>query len=494
MTDTDTDTNIDKYSIDDILAIFNLTEPTAFNVKDKANSLIAKMKTDGKSNLETFFTQARDKVIAYLESDTVEKQEVINESAEGLDKIWADGSITDTAGKSTRYFADASRMTIENQQFTDTVNNVPPIISTSIIVIDSHYRTNILPYSNNSISNSFNTNFTFNLSNPINKVVSISLYSYQIPTSWYAFNAKSGNTFFMYNGFILQIPDGNYSPTTLVAAINAQAALQAATSGLLATYNSTNNIISFTNNDLLSGIITIIFFLQANVISSNSCGIVSLSQFQTLGINTTLGWLLGFRTTADTATGDVILSINIGQTISANVPPNTYGPTYFYLSIEDYSNQRLTSGLYNITNTKSYGTISIPDYYHTIDVACRLREGTLTQAQIYAINAVTASSSVNNSAYGYTNTQTGPTSGSTFATIPLPADIIANSRPNPYVKFGADLVVFKRKYFSPTSLERLTVTLTDDKGNLVNLYDNDWSFLDVHKTLYCPQNKDKCFS
>jgi len=472
---TDTDTNIANYSVDDILAIFNLTEPTVFNVKDKANSLIAKMKTDGRVDLETFFTQARDKVINYLLSDIIEKLAVTNEVTEGLEKIWADGSINDNAAKSTRYFADASRMTIENQKITDAVNNVVPIISTSIIVVDSQYRTNILPYSNNSTSNSFNTNFTFNLSNPINKVISLSLYSYQIPTTWYAFNSKAGNTFFIYNGFIIQIPDGNYRPDSLVAAINAQAALQAATSDLVVTYNVNNNIISFTNNDLLSGPITIVFFLQANVINSNTCGIVNLSQFQTLGINNTLGWSLGFRTTADSTTGDVIVNINPGETILADVPPNTYGPTYFTLSIEDYSNQRLTSGMYNITNTRTYGTMNVQDYYNTIAVACRLREGTLTQAQIYAINALTDTSTNNNSSI-YNNKQVGPTSGSTFATIPLPADIIANSRPSPYVKFGSDLMVFKRNYTEPTTLERLTVTLNDDKGNLVNLYDNDWSF------------------
>lgn len=476
MTDTDTDTNIDNYSVEDILSIFNLTEPTAFNVKDKANSLIAKMKTDGRTNLETFFTQARDKVIAYLLSDTVENLEVTNEATEGLAKIWADGSINDSAGKPTRYFTDGSHMVIENQEMTDAVNNIPPIISTSLIVVDSQYRTSILPYIDNSTSNAFNTNFTFNLSNPINKVVSLTLYSYQIPTTWYAFNAKSGNTFFMYNGFILQIPDGNYTPSTLVAAINAQAALQTATSGLLVTYNLSNNIISFTNNDLLSGIITIVFFIQANVINSNTCGIVSLSQFQTLGINSTLGWLLGFRPNVDSTTGDVILNISPGQTISADVPPNTYGSTYFTLSIEDYSNQRLTSGLYNITNTKSYGTISVQDYYNTTQVACRLREGTLTQAQLYTINAVTSSSTVNNNNSGFANKQTGPTSGNAFATIPLSPDVIVNSRPYPYVRFGEDLLAFKRRYAAPTNLERLTVTLTDDKGNLVNLYDNDWSF------------------
>ena len=473
---TDTDTNIDNYSVDDILSIFNLTEPTAFNVKDRANSLIAKMKTDGRADLESFFTQARDKVIAYLLSDTVENQAVINEVTEGLAKIWADGSITDNAGKPTRYFTDGSHVVIENQEITDAVNNIPPIISTSLIVVDSQYRTSILPYVDNSTSNAFNTNFTFNLSNPINKAVSLTLYSYQIPTTWYAFNAKSGNTFFMYNGFIIQIPDGNYSPSTLVAAINTQAGLQSDTSGLVASYNSATNIISFTNNDLLSGTITIIFFLQANVINSNTCGIVSLTQFQTLGINNTLGWLLGFRPNVDTTTGDVILTINPGQTISADVPPNTYGTTYFTLSIEDFSNQRLTSGLYNITNTKSYGTISVQDYYNTTQVACRLREGTLTQAQLYAINAVTASSTVNNTTFGFANKQTGPTSGNAFATIPLSPDVISNSRPYPYVKFGVDLAIFKRRYAAPTTLERLSVSLRDDKGNLVNLYDNDWSF------------------
>jgi hypothetical protein len=38
------------------------------------------------------------------------------------------------------------------------------------------------------------------------------------------------------------------------------------------------------------------------------------------------------------------------------------------------------------------------------------------------------------------------------------------------------LYVNKRSYVKPTSLVRFTVSLTDDKGNLVNLYDNDWSF------------------
>ena len=58
----------------------------------------------------------------------------------------------------------------------------------------------------------------------------------------------------------------------------------------------------------------------------------------------------------------------------------------------------------------------------------------------------------------------------------IPLQDITNIRPDPYVKFGADLAVHQRNYLSPTYLDRFTARLTDDKGNLVNLYDNDWSF------------------
>jgi hypothetical protein len=98
----------------------------------------------------------------------------------------------------------------------------------------------------------------------------------------------------------------------------------------------------------------------------------------------------------------------------------------------------------------------------------------LTKAQQYSINAVKESSTINNNVSGFTNQLSGPTSGSAFAIIPLIG--ITTLRPEPYIKFGTDLAIFKRSYASPTILERFTVRLTDDKGNLVNLNDNDWSF------------------
>ena len=237
------DTNIDNYSVDDILSIFNLTEPTLFNVQDVANSLIAKMTTEGKPNLVTFFTQARDKVM-----DDIKKKDAleVGEEAESLNKIWTD-AITSNADNPTNYFNNSHFPAEQKLNHLGNAAVEVPVIARHIINIDSQYRSNILPYVDNSLANSYNTNFTFQLSNPITRAISVTLYSYQIPTTWYAFNAASGNNFFIYNGILIVIPDGNYTPVTLVAAINAIAASNTATVGLTVTYNTANNLISFTN-------------------------------------------------------------------------------------------------------------------------------------------------------------------------------------------------------------------------------------------------------
>jgi hypothetical protein len=470
------DMDIDNYTVDDILTIFNIVDPTVFNVTDVANTLIAKMKTDGKTDMMDFFGEARDKVLNYLQS--MGKDPVANERTELVETVWADpdsGFNDTTPDKPVRYFDDGSHITAQQNTNTSAAEAAAtvPIISTHLIIIDSQYRSNILPYSNSSLSSAFNTNFTFNLTNQITKAISIKLYSYQIPTTWNAFSATAGNTFFLYNGIIINIPDGNYTLTTLIAAIQAAAALNIATAALVITYNTDTNRISLMNNDPLLNTVTVIFFIQSNTVNFSNCGNFVLSNFQTLGVNTTLGWLLGFRTTPNATTGDVELLLPPLTVVTADVAPDTYGPKYFTLSVEDYSNTRLSSGLYNITNTKSYASLSVQDYYNTTAVACKLREGSLTQAQLYSINAVVANNT-NVNVGGFDNTLTGPTSSSTLAIIPL-ADI-KNIRPNPYIKFGADLYVNKRSYVKPTSLVRFTVSLTDDKGNLVNLYDNDWSF------------------
>lgn len=467
------DTDIDNYNVMEIFEILNLPDPNIFNVKDKANDIIARMEREGKIELKEFFENARDKAVKALEEpeEYIEEQDTIND----IWKLNATGERPPPQEADVDYFSNISHTIAERPIKTlGDIATGPPVIATHIISIDSQYRTTILPYVDNPLSASYNTNFTFSLSNPITKALSIRLYSYQLPTSWYAFNARSGNTFFIYNGIIINIPDGNYTPETLVSTINDIASQNVSTSSLTLSYNSNNRKITFTNSDTLSDYVTVTFFIQENVVNYNNCGYFVLSDFQTLGINTTLGWLLGFHLEPD-ANGDVSFQLFPGaaNAITGNSPVDVYGPKYFILSLEDYT-ARLSAGLYNITNTKNARRVSIPDFYKTIHIDCKTREGSLTRAQKYSIDAVKESSNINNNNNSLNNKLSGPTSGSAFAIIPLQG--ITNLRPEPYMKFGNDVEIFKRNYASPIVLDRFTVRLTDDKGNLVNLNDNDWSF------------------
>ena len=133
--------------------------------------------------------------------------------------------------------------------------------------------------------------------------------------------------------------------------------------------------------------------------------------------------------------------------------------------------------------TKKTSSLSVTDYFKTINVACKLRSGALTQSQLYAIDAITDNNTPSINTGNNENRLSGPTNGSAFAIIPLD-NTRAIPHGDPYTKFGADLNMINRNYLSPTRLERLNVRLLDDKGNLVNLYDSNWSFsLIIHERL-----------
>jgi hypothetical protein len=106
--------------------------------------------------------------------------------------------------------------------FKDKLN---PILTQTIkrtLVVDSQYR------DKSSVSS---TSFTFNLSEPLKDIVSLKLYSIQIPYSWYTVNNSFGGNFFFIKGaspglddgtqdFRMNILSGNYTPDTLITAIN----------------------------------------------------------------------------------------------------------------------------------------------------------------------------------------------------------------------------------------------------------------------------------
>lgn len=70
----------------------------------------------------------------------------------------------------------------------DSLNPTLKNINQRLVVIDSQFRSSISPSSS--------TDFTLDLSDPLTNTLSLKLYSYQIPYSWYVIDKTMGTSFF----------------------------------------------------------------------------------------------------------------------------------------------------------------------------------------------------------------------------------------------------------------------------------------------------------
>ena len=329
---------------------------------------------------------------------------------------------------------------------------------TRVIHIDSQFRQNIATIKSDgssgvggaptTTSTAFNTDFTLDLSEPLTNVMSIRLHGFHVPTTWYNFDSTSGNTTYSLNADgsdAKVIPDGNYAtPSDLIDAVNT---IEGA--GFLTLDDKTNKISAVTGNNFA-------FYKQGGL--SDSGG-------KLLGgsaINHNLGWALGFRKSPD---DDGIAYVEDGA--SADVPVNIMGPKYFVLSIDDFNSNQQNKGL--ILATDDHGPVN------TIRPS-RMPTSQTTKAQLESQNALLLR---NTNPHPRTN---APQTPNAFATIFL--SNISNLRPEAYVKASTAFHVYNRTYSGPTNIERLRVRLFDDKGNLVNLHDSDWSFSLIVEQLY----------
>ncbi len=495
------DQNIQNYTLEDIYVLLNLhnDNPSAYQISDAANKIIAKMKSEGNLTIAKFVEQLRTKALNSLDEDID-----YNDNNDNDDNDDNDENINEISQVSNWWqnqFPSQENNSIQTDKYTDRKNKVQifdkdnpnnshfqmkrerlginqsyqvPIvqdvinpnlknITTRMVCADSQYRQNILPYlKGDTTSPAYNTDYTFNLSEQLKNVISMKLYSVQIPTTWFAFDQSLGNTCFEYttSGTTISytISSGNYSSTELKNALNN-----------LSIPNLTINIINGLFIFFSLSAATMTFYKESgmNDCSGNNCGAGPQ-------INKNLGWNLGFRREPDITTGNIVIQLQAGKPITADVPPDTYGPKYFLLTVDDYNHNHLNNGLINIVNTSN--KLSLPSYYNVADISCNISKSfvtkssprTLTQAQLYSVNEI-----ITNRKQA-SNRITGPTTSDVLALIPLRG--ITTLRPDPYIEFGPSLQANERTYFGPVNIDRLRVRLLDDKGNLVNLHDHDWSF------------------
>ncbi len=219
--------------------------------------------------------------------------------------------------------------------------------------------------------------------------------------------------------------------------------------------------------------------------------------------DSTLGWLLGFHSFTEYVLGDFI-NINEDNISSSNYGNNVFNQsssTYNYIYSYDSTTKKiaiigdvvLTTNLYNyflvvlddfiqnhvnaglITITSLENDISLPSYASRVTYQCDPVTGIktavsasnklnteLSAKQLYAMNQIIENRRTKSKSYA-----SGPYMKDVFALIPIK---LAGLKTNQtYSEFGGTVQNNDRKYYGPVRIQKLSIKLMNDKGQIVDL-------------------------
>jgi hypothetical protein len=568
---TDIDTNVSNYSLSELLTIVDIDNENINQeqIMENTNALINKFKNKNQQ-LSDFFKNVQSELLQYAqgleENDTDNGNDNDVNDINQNDKILVEGfgnmskeaiypagnkqitdwyqnqyleqSDTNQSNKITQrqqkinvFGNEHNQMKRQQIATTDTYNlpvkqdSLNPNLKNTInrfLNLDSQFR----QYTSGQDSTS--TDYTCDLSDTLKNTLKLSLYSYQIPFSWYVIDIAYGNTCFWISdpssGIVvpISVPSGNYTQTAFQSQLNssfsnagftfpvAPAGITAPVnynpnSGIITlylydgSYNGTNGTFNITTDT------NIIFYDFTGVLQCNvNCRSKSNHYF-----NGTLGWLMGYRVpyVAVEETGNVASSIL-----------DLTGTKYLILIIDDYNQNHVNNSLVSISQFSN--TLKIPSYYSPdLPYTCQspAQQGnnlsqilneltvqslvdnqttnisngllvagkydgdytntqivlpsaprTLTQSQLYTINSINSN---NNNLTNYL--AKAPTSSDILAIIPVKTSVGVPTG-SLLVEFSGSLQDNNRVYFGPVDIDRMAVKLLDDKGNTLNLNGVDW--------------------
>jgi hypothetical protein len=336
----------------------------------------------------------------------------------------------------------------------------------------------LLPYANSdATAPSFGTDYTVDLTDPLQNVLSLRLYSVQIPTTWYSVDVQYGNTCLDVSGQVVWIQPGNYTYDQYGAAIQEGIRSTFTDYSMVdISYSSITSKYSISNHGPSDLTLT---FLQPGGFQDSSCVSCVSAQY----VSQNMGWTLGWRIDAD-ADGYVTLDVSAGSTATADAAADLYGPKYFVLILDDYNQNRSNMGLVSTGNHVT--KLSIPSYTDAANESCSGELGDttyvetaprrLTKSQLYTINQI-----IEDRAAGETRAR-APNPSDVLAVIPLRN--VTAIRPQPISDVNTAIRSSTREYFGPVSIARLRVRLLDDRGYPVDLHGADWSLLMTATQLY----------
>ena len=550
MPDEPLDLDAENYSRIDLLHILDLIDKdstdsdytdmlqdiTKEDIVSATESYIDKYTSENNDEMSDFFKQIQTILLNDIDSLTENNNIIQTDNQtdiENENETITRNNITDGPIKFSRYSDGPNELrkgtdghSLINQETQHVVNTfAPPAVKGNLnpllkntyscfINIDSKYR----QFTNSNTE----TDFTLDLSAPLKNLLSLQLYSYQIPISWYVINSNIGNTCFWIedpstNTIVrISIEQGNYTPESLVVELN-EKIVEAGFYNFPTipfVYDTRKGKIIFklfkgvyrkSDKDIFTiSIETKIIFFDFNF--SFDCDTPTCGLKLPTYINNTLGWLIGFR------------SPNQNVNILGNVPHalvDLNGPRYLILVIDDFKQNHINNNLISITEYDT--TLKLPSYYnanlpHTcinpINNSNSISNGvdlindinasniilnkldityskiqnilpgaprTLTQAQIYTINQIILNNNKSGSFY-----PKAPTNSDVFAVIPIKPGIFGTI----ITEISGSLSQNQRIYFGPTDVSRLQITLYDDKGQIVNLNGVPWTFTMQATCLY----------
>jgi hypothetical protein len=527
------DTDVSNYTLSELMAIIGLDDPNPKLIIDKTNHYI-NMYKNSDPLLSSFFLDIQSQLLQYSNELDEQNSTEIATYPEGEKQIqdWyqnealrqndenQNNKITDRKQKIDLFGNQHIPMNRQqlgvNNTFQlpvaqDSLNPNLKNTVTRFVNLDSQFR----QYSSG--FESTNTDYTLDLSDPLINVLSIRLYSYQIPFTWYVIDTQYGNNCFWIsdgnNNINISIPSGNYTSSQFVDTLN-QVFLNShftfATDPV--SYNQNNgkitlNLINGVYNDGTTTFIittsTIIVFYDISATLQCDTYCINKSFY----LNQTLGWIMGYR----------VPFMHVepsGNTSSSVLDLN--GTKYLILVIDDYNQNHLNNGLVSITELSN--NLKLPNYYSPdlpytcpqnkitsniqslVDQQNIVNNGllftgkldvnyvktpillpsaprTLTQSQIYTINEINKNRNTN------TNYRAkAPTSTDILAILPVKTS--GTNLGSLLVEFSGSLQDNIRTYFGPVNIERMRVKLLDDKGNILNLNGVDWCITLICDCLY----------
>ena len=543
------DINVSNYSLSELMAIVELQDLKPNEIVKQTNKYINKFKTSNPT-LSTFFMEIRSQLLQYS-TNLVDPKNKAASFVEGFTSINEDEDVEEEAEdaeypagqkQQTNWYENEALPQEDNETQSDKVTqrkqkidvygnthvpmnreqlgvnnnfNVPvaqdslnPNLKNTIsrfVNLDSQFR------QFGSGSESTATDYTLDLSDPLTNVLSMRIYSYQIPYCWYVIDIPYGNTCFWITETVdgvvynvpITVPPGNYTPNQFTKTLDKIlidlffAGVPQDPSGVV--YNENNgkltlNLYGGTYPGLTVDTIVIIpsfpisestiitfFDYTAQLQCETNC--VNKSFY----LNQTLGWIMGFR-------APFVYVDPIGNTGTGIVDLN--GTKYLILVIDDYNQNHVNNGLVSITEYSN--VLKMPSYYSPdlpytclgttpnaginseytkTQIMLPSAPRTLTNSQLYTINEINRNRNNNTN-----HRAKAPTSTDILAMIPIkPTGLSTGAL---IIEFSGSLQDNIRTYFGPVNIDRMRVRLLNDKGNVINLNGADWCVTLICDCLY----------